>query len=169
VELSGAGALNWAIVIHLEESVDVSTPAVDSAPAWEFGNRPFSPSRSNFICKKTILFSLTAACSMVLTGASADAQLLIGVNFPGRINFDPQTPASILTADDVAGVIPQSNFNNVPFDLQQQGNATTGVLNDSLGVPTAVTLSFTSNDSWNTNAVQDSVINPIRSGQQSPA
>ena len=106
---------------------------------------------------KPIVYSLAAACSLVLTGVSASAQLLIGVDFPGRVDYnDPNsnpphvaTPGEVLESGDFTGVFGQSNFNAIDFALQETQIFTTPTLVDSTGAATAVTLSVTSNDSWN--------------------
>jgi hypothetical protein len=78
--------------------------------------------------------------------------------FPGRTN----STGDSATLDYIGRRwrYPQSNFNNVSFADQESRNATTGVLNDSFGLSTGITLSFTSNDSWNTGAVGGDTIDP---------
>src|SRR5438132_12197349 len=74
-----------------------------------------------------------------------------GVNFQGRIDgtaTDPSLTLNKLAPTDVAGVIPQNNWNN---DATLVGSSSTHTLNqlmDSTGTHTSLSLSVSANDSW---------------------
>src|SRR5438067_4606208 len=77
------------------------------------------------------------------TSAWAD---LFGINFQGRL--DGTTNADALAAGEVAGVIPQSNWNNDPTLVGSSSTHTLNQLMDSTGTRTALSLSVSANDSW---------------------
>src|SRR5438105_9921330 len=69
----------------------------------------------------------------------------VGVNFVGR-----NSSVSTLAPSEAAGVVPQANWNNVAESVYVPNfKGTTGPLLDDGGNPTAVTLNFNANDSWN--------------------
>ena len=70
----------------------------------------------------------------------------IGVSFTGRGDC-ADTGCSTLVPATVAGLIPQANWNNI--NNHDVFNGTSGALNDSNAVATAVTLTYDANDSWN--------------------
>jgi PEP-CTERM motif len=86
---------------------------------------------------------LAIACLGLCT-ASAGADL-IGINFQGRTDATHSSDA--LAPGDVAGVIPQNNWNNDPT-LVSGGTHTLNQLMDSTGTRTSVSLSVSANDSW---------------------
>jgi MYXO-CTERM domain-containing protein len=77
---------------------------------------------------------------VLAVGGVASAAPFIGVNFVGGNNGGAPTA---LDPTDVAGVIAQANYNNV---TGQSG--TTGPLVNSIGVATAVTLTFSGAGTW---------------------
>ena len=101
--------------------------------------------------KRTILAASLSVLSIIVTSVTFGATS-IGVNFQGRDGTQagpyPGTPP--LGATEVAGVVAQSNWNNVDDanNFAPAENGSTGPLVDSTGTATAVTLSFAANDSW---------------------
>jgi len=86
---------------------------------------------------KTRLLAAVSASLLAMT--AADAATSFGASFLGR------NAATVLYRDEVAGFVPQPNWNNIP------GEPFTGVtvpLVDSTGAFTAVTLDYTASDSW---------------------
>ena len=84
----------------------------------------------------------------VLSVQQLQAQIpYIGVSFEGR------NPNTFLNASDVAGVMPQPNWNNVREEgLGIDGNPhTTQLFLDAADNPTPVTLTYSASDSWNNN------------------
>ncbi|OLD52113.1 MAG: hypothetical protein AUI63_00290 [Gemmatimonadetes bacterium 13_1_40CM_2_60_3] len=86
----------------------------------------------------------------VLSGVAAPATFAasIGVNFQGRDGAG--APVAPIDPAEVAGVVPQANWNNIADSLYtpaEQGTAPS-LANDAGGY-TAVTLTFDANDSWN--------------------
>ncbi|HET6247234.1 MAG TPA: PEP-CTERM sorting domain-containing protein [Tepidisphaeraceae bacterium] len=71
----------------------------------------------------------------------------IGVNVEGR-NGTPNT----LTPDQIAGVVPQGNWNNEVGGQGSQGTETYSSLVDSSGQGSAITLTATYSDSWFSNS-----------------
>src|SRR5438105_1661226 len=92
---------------------------------------------------------LAIAClGLCTTSAWAD---LFGVNFQGRIDgtaTDPSLRLNVLAPSDVAGVIPQNNWNNDPTLVGSSGTHTLTRLMDSTGTRTSLSLSVSANDSW---------------------
>ena len=90
------------------------------------------------------LSAIASAASLAQGGTT------ISVDFQGRdgTNNDPEPP---LAATDVAGVVAVANWNSIDNQnaFTPSNAGTTGVLNDSTGAATAVTLTFSGNDSWN--------------------
>src|SRR5437773_4775356 len=101
--------------------------------------------------KRRIFRGLGTASSLLISPAIF-AATSIGVNFQGRDGTQaspyPGTPP--LASADVAGVVPQANWNNVDDAnaFTPAENGTTGPLVDSTGAATTVTLTFAANDSW---------------------
>src|SRR5947208_6878361 len=94
------------------------------------------------------LFSLLASLFAV---SASFAATTIGVNFQGRDGVttgNPGTPP--LAPTEVAGVVPQGNWNNVDdqYGFTPANDGNTGPLVDSTGAATTVTLTFAANDSW---------------------
>jgi hypothetical protein len=92
----------------------------------------------------------TALVMLPLAGSPADAAV-VGLNFAtgqsgGEVNS--------LAANQVAGAVPQGNWNNVTGNTGGQANVLSpvaGVLVDDAGLPTTLTLtSFTSTNNWST-------------------
>ena len=96
---------------------------------------------------KRIALWLTAIAS---AASLAQGGTTISVDFQGRdgTNNDPEPP---LAASDVAGVVAVANWNSVDNQnaFTPSNAGTTGVLNDSTGAATPVTLTFAGSDSWN--------------------
>jgi hypothetical protein len=92
---------------------------------------------------------LAIAClGLCSTSARAD---LFGVNFQGRIDgtaTDPSLKLNALAPSDVAGLLPQNNWNNDPTLVGSAGTHTLSRLMDSTGTHTSLSLSVTANDSW---------------------
>jgi hypothetical protein len=93
---------------------------------------------------------LAIAClGLGTTSAWAD---LIGINFQGRGLGNPgdanNNAANALAATDVAGVIPQANWNNFATLVGSPGNYPLNQLMNSTGTTTSVSLSLSANDSW---------------------
>jgi len=85
--------------------------------------------------------ALGGAVSLALAGMASAAPIpYIALNFEGG-NFGG-APTS-LAPTDIAGVVPQANFNNVSGQ-----SGTTGPLVDASGVTTAVTLTFAAQGTW---------------------
>src|SRR5438876_4785422 len=101
--------------------------------------------------KRKTFHGLLTALSLLIVPATF-AATTIGVNFQGRDGTlaapYPGTPP--LASTDVAGVVPQPNWNNVDDanNFSPAENGTTGPLVDSIGAATTVTLTFAANDSW---------------------
>jgi hypothetical protein len=91
---------------------------------------------------------LAIAClGLCTTSAWAD---LFGVNFQGRIDgtaTDPSLTLNKLAPSEVAGVMPQNNWNNDPA-LVSGGSHTLTQLMDSTGTHTSLSLTVSANDSW---------------------
>jgi PEP-CTERM motif len=87
---------------------------------------------------------LAIAClGLCTTSACADQ---IGIKFEGRIDATHNSDA--LAPGDVAGVIPQNNWNNDATLVGSPGTHTLSQLMDSTGTHTSVSLSVNANDSW---------------------
>src|SRR5436190_15748435 len=80
----------------------------------------------------------------VLIGAtcSSSASTSVGASFIGR----NATPADNLDPSDLAGVVPQTNWNNIDSGTTYKG-ATTPLL-DNAGNFTAVQIVYDASDSW---------------------
>ena len=76
----------------------------------------------------------TAAAVTVNPGLAASSQPFLGINFAGG---DAAGAAGSLRPVDVTGVVPQANFNNIAG-----GTVTDAPLNDAVGAPTGVTISY---------------------------
>jgi hypothetical protein len=89
-------------------------------------------------------FSLILGCTLVANIAAHAAAGSIGAKFIGR-------SAAAMTAADVAGVpgVAQANWNQIDDTAPPYVNATTPALVNASGTATAVTLTFSANDSWN--------------------
>jgi hypothetical protein len=86
-----------------------------------------------------------AALSMILVGASAQAQHSIGIRFVGP-GGHPEAP--MMDPTEVAGVVPQANWNNIAGANGPFGNGL-GPLKDNNGVAVAGTiLDFGCNNTW---------------------
>ncbi len=75
----------------------------------------------------------------------------IGINFEGGqgTSVTPPTNPTSLAATDTAGVVPQINWNNSPGNTGTSVDSpVNGTIVDSTGVPTAVSISYASNNIW---------------------
>ncbi len=100
-------------------------------------------------------FAVCLAAAVLVT-AAVQAQNSIGVSFSSDRGF----PDSALAADDVAGVVPQSNWNvnDGGADAAAAASGTTAditgpnamSLTDSTGAATGATVEWASNGTWNT-------------------
>jgi hypothetical protein len=86
--------------------------------------------------------SLTVAAVLALFAGTAHAQLI-------GVQFVQQGPG--LTPGEIAGFIPQDNYNLVQVNSGTGTNGTTGFLFDGSGDPTSITLTHSSNDGYNSN------------------
>src|SRR5215467_1732815 len=86
---------------------------------------------------------LTVLTYVLLGMANSILAQTIGVSFIGRNAY----PADNLAPGDVAGVVPQANWNNIDSGTTFTG--TTGTLTDSAGNDSGITLTFEANDAWN--------------------
>jgi hypothetical protein len=110
----------------------------DSTPEdWGFGfaSVPFSP--------------LNGVAEISTPSAlPGPAPAKIGINFQGRKGDG--SPADALTPTEVAGVVPQANWNNINDSAQLPSErGISPQLTDADGNPTAVTVTYDANDSWN--------------------
>jgi hypothetical protein len=102
----------------------------------------------HYFFQTIIIAELTKGHSTVSTSSAwAD---LIGINIQGRgLNNDAtNNAANALTTADVAGVMPQANWNNDATMVGSSGTHTLSQLVDSTGTHTSVSLSVNANDSW---------------------
>jgi autotransporter-associated beta strand protein len=106
---------------------------------------PYPSHRGTFVPSSVAALLAFAA----FTGQSY-AQLLIGGSFLGRNNDQS------LGIDEIAGVVPQADWNNLgdPFRFGGTGTQTSGVLQFDNGIAgsagtSAITVTVTANDSWN--------------------
>lgn len=87
------------------------------------------------------------AIAVLLVSLSAADATSIGVNFRRESNG-----ATLMDAGDIAGVIPQANWNNAPADNvgTEAGivGPTAGVVVDDLGAPTGMTMTFNAPGTW---------------------
>ncbi|HZZ72331.1 MAG TPA: PA14 domain-containing protein, partial [Pirellulales bacterium] len=92
--------------------------------------------------RRLLVCGLVLASTLVLSAAYADT--LIGVNFLGR------NGGAALAPTDVAGVVPQANWNSPSVFGETTTAQTSGVLNDMTGSASlsGVTLSAVYNDAW---------------------
>ena len=93
--------------------------------------------------KKPSSLALLAVVWLGIGAGSSSWAQLIGLSFIGR----NASPADNLAASDFAGVVAQPNWNNV--DSGSTFTGTTAPLTDSSGAVTAVTLTYSADDSWN--------------------
>src|SRR6266496_3572226 len=93
--------------------------------------------------KKPSSLALLAVVWLGIGAGSSSWAQLIGLSFIGR----NASPADSLGASDFAGVVAQPNWNNV--DSGSTFTGTTAPLTDSSGAVTAVTLTYSADDSWN--------------------
>src|SRR5437588_7448750 len=103
--------------------------------------RPFAVPK-NTLKIRAIFFALGTSV-FIVAGGSSFAAASIGLSFVGR----NATPADVLAPTDSAGVVAQTNWNNI-FD---DGSTFKGTVNsplDSAGNFTAVSLIYDANDSW---------------------
>jgi fibronectin-binding autotransporter adhesin len=94
--------------------------------------------------------SLAALLAIAAFTGQSYAQVLIGGSFLGRNNDQS------LAIDELAGVVPQADWNNLgdPFRFGGPGTQTSGTLQFDNGIlgsagTSAVTITVTANDSWN--------------------
>ena len=87
-------------------------------------------------------FTLLFGIFLLIAATTGSLSQTIGVSFIGR----NASPADNLAPGDVAGVIPQPNWNNIDSGTTFSG--TTSPLTDSSGNATSITLTFNANDSW---------------------
>src|SRR5260370_31624883 len=93
--------------------------------------------------------AMLAIAWLGLCTSSAWADLLFGIQSLGRgIGNDGNVSAQALAPTDVAGVIPQNNWNTDPTRVGAAGTHTLNQLMDSTGTRTSLSLSVTANDSW---------------------
>lgn len=118
------------------------------------------------------LAGLLSSCSL-LCALAAQAQLAtpIGVEFLGRDQYVTGDPACQgINPGDIAGVVPQGfwftvdNYYNVNLNCDPVGfsadNGVTTAIPDTNGNPTAVTLSFNADDSWDNNVNFNDITTP---------
>jgi uncharacterized protein (DUF2141 family) len=74
----------------------------------------------------------------------------LAVSFTGRVGDN--TPGPTLAPTDVAGFLPQGNWNNI--NNSSVFNGVTGALNDSNAAPTIITLTYDANDAWNNDGAE---------------
>jgi len=91
---------------------------------------------------KRLSLALLAGLWLAIGPVTSVWAQLIGVSFIGR----NASPADALAPGDIAGVVPQPNWNNVDSGTTFTG--TTAPLTDSSGAVTAVTLTYSANDAW---------------------
>ena len=87
-------------------------------------------------------FKFLFASFLLLVMATPSWSQSLGVSFIGR----NASPADNLAPGDVAGVVPQPNWNNIDSGTSFSG--TTGPLTDNSGNATSITLTYSANDSW---------------------
>lgn len=103
--------------------------------------------------------------------AGAQLSTPLGVEFLGRDQYVTGDPACQgINPGDVAGVVPQTfwfpvdNYYNLNLNCDSAtftaDNGTTTPILDTNGVPTAVTLTFTANDSWDDNVNLANITTP---------
>jgi hypothetical protein len=103
-----------------------------------------------------ILLVVSLAAATIASSARAQS---IGINFSGGQATGTEFP---LAPADMAGFVPQANWNNVLNPVQAPGNATTanvtgpmpGVIVNSLGAATTATITATSDNSWSVSTAQ---------------
>ncbi len=98
---------------------------------------------------RTFRVIVTDSTSISITSRVATLTVLeaagrIGVSFTGRIADN--TPAPLVNPGDVAGLLPQGNWNNINNSSTFGGAS--GAFNDGNGAATTVTLTYDANDSW---------------------
>jgi hypothetical protein len=102
------------------------------------------------------------ATVLVLTFSAAPALAQapsIGLHFSGGQTTGVEFP---LAPTDMAGFVPQANWNNILNPVQTPGNGDTtnvtgpmpGVIVNSAGAATATTITFTSSNSWSVSTAQ---------------
>jgi hypothetical protein len=96
---------------------------------------------------KFCLKSAILATLLLSGGVSFAAQTMIGIDFQGR-KSDSSGSTDPLDPSATAGVVPQAFWNSID-DSAVGEKGTSDPLNDSDGNPTAVTVTFNANDSWN--------------------
>lgn len=93
--------------------------------------------------KNPTRLALAMVAAGVMLGAVGSASAAsVGVSFVGR-----NAPDAVLAPADAAGVVAQSNWNNVNDDGTTFDGSVPNLLDDA-GVFTAVELQYTANDSW---------------------
>jgi hypothetical protein len=127
------------------------------SPSTHWCNPFLSPQLVPAKVRKAPTLLAAVVIALQLAGVSK-AATTIGVNFQGR-NETTSSASSPLGPNEVAGVVPQSHWNNVD-DNAVNNNGTTAALVDSSGASTGVTLTFQANDSWS----NDTDPNAITSG-----
>jgi hypothetical protein len=130
---------------------DDMTKRPDNSEKDSIMNRSTQPPPGKFkrltICAALLLGLSTAGTSFAATS--------IAVNFQGR-NETTQVGTTPMAPTEVAGVVPQANWNNVD-DNAVNNNGTTPALKDSNGNATSVTLTFLANDSWSNDTNPNSI------------
>ena len=117
-----------------------------------------STSTNQLIMKRTFFAVSLSVLSVFVTSVTFGATT-IGVNFQGRDGTQPDPgagnpypPTPALNATDVAGVVPQPNWNNIAdgdFNVfPAVENGTVNNLVDSTGAATPVSITFAASDSW---------------------
>src|SRR5882724_2576264 len=136
-------AFMYATVIYWHRSQHQMLPA-NSKNAQEYNRFMTTP---RFLNPRSALRKVSAiiASATLLAGASNSwAATSVGANFIGR---DSAAPTGVLAPAESAGVVPQTQWNNVDSGGTFQG--TTAPLVDSAGNFTAVTIIYDASDSWN--------------------
>ena len=99
--------------------------------------------KANILGKLAVFALVNTLLFALVVGAQA-ALAPVGAKFIGR-------NATAMSLNDFAGVpgVAQTNWNQINDSAPPISNVTTGPLNDSVGGVTAVTLTWSANDSWN--------------------
>lgn len=93
--------------------------------------------------------AVAAGCGALSAFApSAQAQSIIGVDFYGGGGGGASGASAQMTPDEVAGAVPSGNWNSFTGATQ----ATPQALVNNLGAATGATVSWASNNTWNTSA-----------------
>ncbi len=124
--------------------------------------------RSDHLIRRGGLTAFILSAAVVSTSAQT-LNVPISVDFGGRSSASGNPATAPLAAGDVAGVVPAGHWNSVDDQYNADGtipvfnganDGTTGALLDGSGASTAVTLTFSGNDSWYNDVNFDAVTSP---------